>query len=66
MALIHKELNALFVVINVKINREKLKNKKHKDGQSREDGTTLKPVPVKERMYLSHLNLCLLLVHNSL
>jgi len=57
-----QELKLLFVEINVKVNREKLKKLKRISGLSREDGIILRQVPTKVKMLMNALRLYLLIV----
>ena len=59
-------LRLLFVEINVKVNRERLRRLKQVSGQSRGDGIILRRVLMKEKMSMNALRHYLLIVSNSL
>ena len=58
-------LRLLFVEINVKVNRERLRRLKQVSGQSRGDGIILRLVLMKEKMSMNALRHYLLAVSNS-
>ena len=59
-------LRLLFVEINVKVNRDRLRRLKQVSGLSRGDGIILRRVLMKEKMSMNALRHYLLIVSNSL